>query len=224
MIAAIDWRPSYRLIRAHLPRVDIFERIVPPEDLAMLMEIEALTNPRMRFAIGPIAAIPVADRVTGPGASYVMAPFAYPSEARFSDEHRGAYYAAHDLATAIAEVSHHRAIFARTTPPKAMEFDERVVTARIAGDFEDLRAEPPGDPRYGEAYAAGQAFARDVRAGGGNGVVYTSVRHAAGECVGVFVPRLVRNARTERFIGLRWDGNAIVDAYTKDSLLGAYPK
>ena len=202
--------------------MDIFERIVPPEDFPILMEIEALTNPRIREAIGPIAAVPVADRVAGPGASYVMAPFAYPSDSRFSDERQGAYYAAHDLETAIAEVSYHRTIFARTTPPRALEFDERVITARIAGNFEDLRMVPPTDPRYGSGYAPGQAFARGVRAAGGNGVVYTSVRRPAGDCVAVFVPRMIRNARTDRFIGLRWDGNAITDAYTKDSLLGTY--
>jgi hypothetical protein len=54
----------------------------------------------------------------------VRAPFAYPTNSRFSDELAGAYYAAGDLQTAVAEVSFHRARFAATTPTPPMDFDE----------------------------------------------------------------------------------------------------
>ncbi len=223
MISTIDWPTSYRLIRAHYPSVDIFEQLVPPEDLPALLAIEALTNPRLRDTSGPIAAIPVADRVTGPGTKYIMAAFAYPGDSRFSDTTAGAYYAAHDLETAIAEVSHHRAAFARTTPAHAQEFDERVIEAHIAGDFEDIRTVPSSDPRYGAEYSTAQAFARDVRARGDNGIVYHSVRHLGGECIAVYVPRLIKNARTTRYLGMRWDGDKIKDVYEKASLMTTYP-
>ncbi len=223
MTSTIEWRPSYRLIRAHLPRIDIFEQIVPPEDLPILLEIEAMTNPRLRDTIGPIAAIPVADRVSGPGAMYVMAAFAYPGDSRFSDTAAGAYYAARDLETAIAEVTHHRAVFARTTPARAQEFDERIVAADIVGEFEDIRTEPSSDPRYGSTYAVGQAFARGVRASSGDGIVYRSVRRLGGECVAVFTPRLVTKATTAGYIGIRWDGERVTDVYRKASLTSSYP-
>jgi hypothetical protein len=222
----VTWRPSYRLIAARLPRLDIFETIADPADLPAVLELEALTNPRLAPTIGALAAIPARDRVVGPGASFVMAAFAYPTLGRFSDGRHGAYYAAADLETAIAEVAYHRARFAAATPTPPMDFDERVIEAEIDADLVDLRGESARaavydpDPAH---YAHGQAVAAEARADGAQGIVYASVRRAGGECVALFVPRLVRNARTTGYIGLRWDGKRITDSYRKESLTTPYP-
>jgi RES domain-containing protein len=224
--ARVDWHPSYRLIASRLPRLNIFESVADPRDLEAVLEIEALTNPRLRPALGALDAIPVEDRVAGPGAAFVMAPFAYPQNARFSDERRGAYYAAETLTTAIAEVSFHRARFAAQTATPPMDFDERIVEADVAATLEDVRGLPASDSVYDPDpahYARAQAFAAGVRTDGGAGIVYTSVRAAGGTCVAVFVPRLVTNARTTGYVGLRWDGAQIVDAYRKESLGAPYP-
>jgi RES domain-containing protein len=224
--ARVRWTPSYRLIAARLPRLDIFETVAAPEDLPAVLAIEALTNPRLRTVLGPIQAIPPGDRVVGPGAPFVMAPFAYPVIGRFSDGQRGAYYAARTLATAVAEVSYHRARFAATTRTPPMDLDERIIEATIDAQFADLRGLPDDAPVYDPDpahYGAGQAEAARLRAQGANGIVYRSVRHAGGECIAVFKPRLIRNARTTGYVGLRWDGHAIVDAYRKDSLQQSYP-
>ena len=67
----------------------------------------------------------------GPGAGYVMAPFAYPSPdgTRFgppapTSDSLGVYYAARDEATALAEVKHPRTGFleAMRAPPQEHEF------------------------------------------------------------------------------------------------------
>jgi hypothetical protein len=221
------WRPSYRLIRARLPRIDIFESIASPDDLPAVLAIEALTNPRLREAIGPIAAIPVNERAAGPGAAFIMAPFAYPSRARFSDGTFGAYYAAHDLETAIAEVSFQRAYFAAQTPTPPMDFDERVIEADLDGVLTDLRGISRDDPIFDpdpEHYTVGEAFARKARAAGSGGLVYQSLRRRDWECVALFTPGAVRRARTTGYIGLRWDGHAIVDAFRKASLTQVYPQ
>jgi RES domain-containing protein len=215
------------LIAARLPRLDIFETVAAPQDLAAVLEIEALTNPRLRPTLGPIQAIPAADRVVGPGAAFVMAPFAYPAVGRFSDGERGAYYAARELATAVAEVSFHRARFAATTPTPPMDFDERIIEATIDATFADLRLLSDDSPVYDPDpahYAASQAEAARLREQGADGIVYRSVRRTGGECVAVFTPRLVRDAHTAGYVGLRWDGRAIVDAYRKDSLQQNYPE
>ncbi|HTJ25817.1 MAG TPA: RES family NAD+ phosphorylase [Candidatus Limnocylindria bacterium] len=222
----VTWRPSYRLIAARLPRLDIFETIADPADLPAVLELEALTNPRLSPTIGPLQAIPVEDRIVGPGAAFVMAAFAYPTVGRFTDGRYGAYYAAGDLETAIAEVSYHRARFAAATPTPPMDFDERVIEAEIDAELVDLRGESRESPIYDpnpEHYAHGQACAAEARAAAAQGIVYTSVRRAGGECVAIFVPRLVRNARTTGYVGLRWDGKRITDTYRKESLTTTYP-
>ena len=51
-----------------------------------LVELEMLTNPRVRQEVGEISLVPPEERVSGAGASWVMAPFTHigwPS--RFSD-------------------------------------------------------------------------------------------------------------------------------------------
>ncbi len=226
MIAAdVAWSPAFRLIAARLPRLDIFERVTAPADLPAVLELEALTNPRLRPLARPIGALPPEDRLSGPGASLVMAAFAYPRAARFSDTRSGAYYAGESLATALAEVSFHRARFAGRTSTPPMDFDERIIEARIAGRFCDIRGRPPHDPLYDpdpDQYSISQAFAAKERSKGVGGIVYRSVRRADGECIAVFQPRLIRDAHTAGYLGLRWDGTAIVDAYRKNSLLVDY--
>lgn len=206
--------------------MDIFESVADAADLEAVLAIEALTNPRLRPAIGRVSAIPVADRVTGPGAAFVMAAFAYPGDSRFSDEHHGAYYAAAELPTAIAEVRFHRERFAAKTPTPPMDFDERIIEADIVADVEDVRRLPATSPVYDPAsanYRHPQAFAAKARARGAAGIVYASVRQRGGTCVAIFIPRLVANARTAGYIGLRWDGKRITDSYRKDSLTTQYP-
>lgn len=224
--AHVHWSPSYRLIAARLPRLDIFESVAAPGDLDAVLELEAVTNPRIRATLGPVQRIPVADRVVGPGSAFIMAPFAYPRPARFSDENQGAYYAAHELETAIAEVSFHRARFAATTATPPMDFDERVIEALIDGELADLRSVPKNAPVYDPdpaRYGAARAEAASLRAQKADGIVYRSVRRDGGECVAVFTPRLLRNAHTTGYIGLRWNGSAIVDVYRKVALGPPYP-
>ena len=71
----------------------------------------------MRDELGELHARAPEERVSGPGATPVMAAFTHlnPEGSRFSDGTYGVYYAAHSLETAIAEVSHHRAVFLRRT-------------------------------------------------------------------------------------------------------------
>ncbi len=54
-----------------------------------------LVNPRLRNEAGAIHLVPPEERVTGPGATWVMAPFTHfnPNGSRFSDGTYGVYYA-----------------------------------------------------------------------------------------------------------------------------------
>ena len=132
--AGLCWDTSYRIVAARVPRVAIFEEVARPEDLDNILAIEALTNDRLREAAEAISLVPAADRVVGPGASFIMAPFAYIRPGRFSPNGvLGAYYAGDSLATAIAETSYHRAQFYRDTQERPLVAEQRVIEATITG-------------------------------------------------------------------------------------------
>ena len=111
------WRTSFRLIPSRYPTVGLYEAISDPADLDVVFAIEALTNPRIRDELGQLQLVPPDERVSGPGSTPIMAAFTHlnPEGSRFSNGSYGVYYAAQTLETAVAEVSHHRAVFLART-------------------------------------------------------------------------------------------------------------
>jgi hypothetical protein len=215
----VRWQACHRIIPSRFPPIDLFERVADAADLDAVLELESLTNDRLRDAAGEIRLVPPAERVTGPGAGYVMAAFTHPHPAggRFSDGRHGAYYAARKLDTAIAETKYHRERFMRATREPRMHLDMRVLEAELDArlhDVRDARAARPDlyDP---DDYGAGQGFARRLREAGSDGVVYDSVRHETGECVAVFRPRCVKRCRSTRHLTYVWDGERIAEVYEK---------
>lgn len=155
----------------------------------------------------------------GPGAGYIMAPFAYPSPdgTRFGPpaltaESFGVYYAARDEATAIAEVRHHRVAFLMAMRAPAQDLDFEVLKAPVKGaHFFDLRGRQRDYPDvYSPTdYSASQRLGAELRGRDADGVAYDSVRREGGECVAVFRPRCVGPARSVKHLIFRWDGEAI---------------
>jgi hypothetical protein len=151
-----------------------------------------------------------------------MAAFTHlnPDGSRFSDGSFGVFYAGVDLATAIAETTHHRARFMRATGQPRMELDMRVYTVDLDGELHDItgrRAELPL-VYHADDYAGGQALAVRLRSDGSSGIVYDSVRRVEGACVAVFRPRCLSNPRQERHLCYVWDGRAISTIYEKRAM------
>jgi hypothetical protein len=209
---SVAWAHAWRVIASRYPPIRLFERLTPdPTVWSALIALEEMTNPRVRDEVGDIALVAVEDRVTGPGASYVMAPFTHcnPKGSRFSAGAYGVYYAAAQLETAIAETVFHFEAFARdSADPPRME-DMRVLVGAVAAEFEDVDALPaiergrvldPHDYAYAQTYGAG------LREVGALGVVYPSVRRSGGACIGAFKPGAVGLPRQERHLKYQWDG------------------
>jgi hypothetical protein len=215
----IRWQPCYRIIPSRFPPIDLFERVAEPDDLDAIIELESLTNDRLRDEVGEIRLVPPADRVTGPGAGYVMAAFTHPhpAGARFSDGVNGAYYAARELPTAIAETAYHRRLFMQATSQGPMQLDMRVLEAALDARLHDIRGLQPLRPELYDPYdySAGQQYARELRAAGSDGVVYHSVRRTGGQCAAVFRPRRVRDCRATRHLTYVWNGTTIDVVYEK---------
>lgn len=214
----VDWPQAWRVISSRYPPINLYERLTPdPEIWEALIALEQLTNPRLRDEIGEIALVPPNERVTGPGASYVMASFTHlnPKGSRFSNGSFGVYYAASALETAIAETVFHFESFARDNADPPRSEDMRVLVGAIATDFEDVSTLPEADRLLilaKDSYTDSQAYAGRVRATDANGVVYPSVRAAGTECVGAFTPRAVSLPRQERHLKYHWNGSC-VDRY-----------
>ncbi len=183
------------------------------------MALRARTDPLLNARIQPALAIPPKDRVYGPGAGYVMAPFAYPSPdgTRFGPpsltaESFGVYYAARDEATAIEEVKYHRTAFLEAMRAPAQDLDFDVLKAPVKGaHFYDLRDRQRdfADAYSRTDYSASQKLGVELRGRDADGIAYDSVRREGGECVAVFRPRCVGPARPVKQLIFRWNGAAV---------------
>jgi hypothetical protein len=216
-VSEVRWQPCFRVIPSRYPTIHLFERIADPSDWEALYWLESLTNPRLRDEVGDIELVPREERVFGPGGSVIMAPFTHldPAGSRFADGTFGAFYAAAELATSVAETCYHREVFLRATREGPMEIDMRSYLAEIASRFHDIRgrgAQMPDiyDP---DSYVASQAFGRNLKLSGSNGIVYDSVRHPGGQCVAVYRPRLIQNLRQGVHLRYAWDGARISQVY-----------
>lgn len=214
----VDWPLAWRVIASRYPPIRLFERLT--SDTAVwdaLIALEELTNPRVRDETGEIALVAPDERVSGPGATYVMAAFTHlnPNGSRFSDGSFGVYYAAASLETAVAETVFHFEALARDSADPRRSEDMRVLVGSVAAEFEDVASLPlPQRARVLDpgSYVASQAYGRELHAAGANGVAFPSVRHAGGQCIGAFRPRAVGIPHQERHLKYRWNGER-VDRY-----------
>ena len=216
-VGEVRWQPCYRVISSRFPPIALFERVAHAEDWDALYWLESLTNPRLRDEVGEIELVPAEDRVFGPGATVIMAAFTHlnPEGSRFADSTFGAFYAAASLETSIAETRFHREAFLRATHESPMELDMRTYLCDVSSSFHDIRGkrEEMADVYDPDSYVASQKFARALKLAGSNGIAYESVRHAGGECLAVYRPRLIQNCRQGTHLRYIWDGERISQVY-----------
>lgn len=206
----IAWARSYRVIRTVYPPVWLFEDIADPADWDLIASAEAKTNPRVREEIGDLSLVPPARRVSGPTASLVMGAFTHASPlrpSRFSDGRYGAWYCGDRFAVALAETAWHFERFMRKTEEPAGDAQFRELACAIQGGLHDVRQGGYAACLDPDDWGAGQTLGRAIHAAGGDGVVYPSVRHPAGEAAALFWPdRVVLPVNQGRQMRYHWDG------------------
>lgn len=210
-VVRVVWPRAHRVIRSIYPPIDLFEDIADPADWEALASAEAKTNPRLSESLGKIDLVPIARRVSGPGASWVMAPFTHISTdrpSRFSDGRYGVYHAGNSLEVALAEtIHHHERFMARTDEAPGWTAQFRVMVGVVDARLHDLRDAADFaaclDP---DDYTASQALARRLRGDGSDGLVYPSVRYAGGQCAAIFWPDVVAIPVQGDHFAYHWDG------------------
>ena len=209
-VSDIAWPRTCRLVPSRYPTVGVFDRVAAPEDLPELFELEGWTNDRLSNELGLLNLVPPAEWVVGPMASVVMAAFCHPRAegARFTDNTRGAWYAARDLDTALAESTHRRTMELQEIGVLDTRVQMRLYHADFEAPFHDVRGDDPAwDDLYDATdHAAAQEFGAALFRGGANGLVYRSVRRDGGECLVSFRPKLVMNVRPAGHFEYRWRG------------------
>src|ERR1700738_3401731 len=147
------------------------------------MELVHGTNDRL--VADRIDRLPQSEWVYGvPNSSIVMAAFLHvaPGGMRFNGSELGACYAADDIRTAAAEAGHHLRREAAARSVATMSRTYRAYTATLLGDYLDIRGQHVTRPDVyaSDRYDASQKLGEDVRASGGAGLLYESLRRQTG--------------------------------------------
>ena len=213
-VARISWPRTWRVIRAIFPPIALFEDIADPADWEAIASAEAKTNPRVAESVGMLDLVPPARRVSGPGASWAMAPFVHATPdrpSRFSDGRYGVYYAGSHPEVAIFETIHHHGRFMAATRQGAGWTSEfRELVGSVDAELHDIRDDPAFaaclDP---DDYGHAQALGARLRGTGADGIVYPSVRWRRGSCIAAFWPDVVGVPRQARHFAYHWDGQRV---------------
>ena len=213
------WQQACRIVPTHHPAVSLFDRVADAEDFDALYALEAMTNERLREELGEVERVPRGERVYGPGSGPIMAAFTHVNVlgSRFSSGAYGVFYAARERATAMAETRHHHGRFLAATGQGPMHLPMRLYRVAIDARLHDLRPSGRVDAAVYDAddYGAARALGARLHGAGSAGVVYHSVRHARGQCVGLFKPRGASSCLHAAFLLYAWDGMRFTDVYEK---------
>jgi RES domain len=187
------------------------------EDLNKLFALEGATNDRLLGEAGLLPGITVRELVFGLSYSHIVnAAFTHASPLgnRFNGPERGAWYAGFSRKTSEIEVAYHR-----SQELKEVHWTEKEVftyvdfLADFRGEFHDLRgATKFADCLDPSSYQTSQGLASELLEAGSAGVVYPSVRHSGGVCIGCFRPALVNNVRKGSRLSVSFEHAFVVPA------------
>ncbi len=203
-----------RLVATARLREPALARLVAREELDALAEIEGATSGRLRAEAVGTEQLDRRELVFGvPHAAFINAAFAYwrpHALNRFNGPGRGAWYAALELETSLAEVAFHMERELAYVSDFHATVDYAELFASFVGDFADVRAAQPRpdflDPDPAKSYAAGNRFADAVRGAGLYGIIYPSARRSGGTCLVALTPHAVQSVAQGRVIRLAWHG------------------
>lgn len=210
----LEHRRTHRLIASKHDRPALADLFDDDDEAAAVFDLDGATNDRLIAEAGRIIGISIDELVSGvPYASIVNAAFTHPHPygGRFNTSERGAWYAAFELETALAEVIFHHTAWLREIDRWHDAVTKDEWCADFTGEFHDLRE--PGehagalDPDPATGYPLGQALAAALIEAGSLGSIYPAVRNPGGTNIACFRPALVQNVQRGKTVALTWNGS-----------------
>lgn len=58
-VTRMQWNPCWRIIPSRFSPTQLFERVTDADDLEAVLELESLSNPRLRDEVGDIGLVPL---------------------------------------------------------------------------------------------------------------------------------------------------------------------
>ncbi len=199
----------HRLVPSHFPTINVFDDCYDtPDEQEIAFELEALTNDRLRHEAGDLQLVPMEDRVSGNGATPIMAAFTHLGRAsRFTTgEWYGVYYAAEDIKTAITETMHHTAMFLSATNEGDTELTMRCYTTEVVEPLVDIVTGQHPDLHDANNYHHAQTFAGHCRDKNEYGIYYQSVRNAGKNNIAILRPPAISRCVQASHYRYQWSG------------------
>jgi len=207
---------TVRLVASARLRDPVLWRLIDDKNtIDELAEIEGATSGRLYAqqrgtdGIGPrelVAAVPHAH--------FINAAFSYwlPKDLnRFNRPGRGAWYAALETKTCVAEVIFHMNRELGRINDYRATIDYAEMFASFAGEFIDLRDVSPAPPCLHPipdiGYPAGNMLADTAITAGYNGIVYPSIRDKGGTCIAALRPNAVQSVAQGQVWRVCWKGS-----------------
>jgi RES domain-containing protein len=217
-----NWNGAHRLIPSLYSETGTILSAIAEDDemLADVVLLDGATNDRVQGEQRGLEGISTYELVYGiPHANIVNAAFTHTSDdgCRFNDRTRGAWYAARDLETSLAEVTYHKArrlaqIVVAELPLGIPDTELSTYDDWLADFHADFHVLEPAEQfsdcllpePVPECYATPQKFAREILQQRSNGIVYPSVRRAPSLCLVCFRPALVYSPRRGHAFEIRF--------------------
>jgi len=213
-VKRVRWKTASRIQSTRSPPIDLFEDLLAPDEWEAAIRLESLTNSRIAESVGNLDLVPIHRRVSGPGATPLMAPFTHVSEdrpGRFHDGTFGACYLAQTFETAMRETAYHYGRFFAATQQSPGWFSQyREYVFPIDHRFHDIRNLAQfSNCHRADDWGPSQQLATALRTAGSDGIAYHSVRDSGGNCLAVFWPDVMNKPVPARSLSYHFDGGAI---------------
>jgi len=203
----------YRLIPSRFPPVSIYERIIANDRIEELVQIENLTNPRLRQAKILTDGIDPIDPESPVLQNWNLAPFTYsqPGGTKFFRAIYSCLELSGDLQTALAVSLARRSAFLELTDEPPQGIAMRVLKTPVKGRFLDLR-HLPATLSKDECWPIGE----QVIEAGYDGILFQCPERLSASCIAVLRETALGRTQQTKHFRFQWDGKRVSSLYAFD--------